>query len=165
MNKSRLGFVFAVVGLAASLQACDLASRDPLSWRLQGGGQLRGLIVRREPTVVVIANPGQSFECYSVLAEWLTWRNDHRAQFLLLYSRNPTDIEARLLRRIRVPTYGILSTRVTIGAAVELLVANDSVLSMHHVEAGRGRSHLLPLIANRTPDGLHQSPESLLFPQ
>lgn len=145
------------------IQACGLSESNPLAWRLEGGGRLGDLIPASRPVVVLIVDPGQCFSCYSLLAEWFAWRDDHLDQFLFLYSRHPTDVESRTLRRIRVPVAGTLTTKLAISAALEVLVANDSVYVINHIKAGQDRSSLLLLIGDRTLEGIIRSPEPKMF--
>lgn len=63
---------------------------------LQDGSTLGQRLGDAGSAVVLVMDPGDCFRCLGVLAEWLEW---HRTggRFRLLFSRQPTDLERRLL--------------------------------------------------------------------
>lgn len=69
----------------------------PRDWVLDDGRTLGQLLGDSGTAVVLIMDPGDWFRCFSVLAEWLEWRRGGEGQFHLVFSRQPTALERRLL--------------------------------------------------------------------
>jgi hypothetical protein len=98
----------------------------PAEWRLANGrspvGADTGLVV------VLAINPSDAFTCSAMLMEWLEWRRADPRRFRLVFTRAPTEAEARRLRAVRLPLAGTLDNGPRHGTPMEVVFRDGRVI-------------------------------------
>lgn len=142
--------VAMLVVLTVLLAACTTSTGTPITRDGRSAADLAG---KEGSAVILVVTPAYCFACATRIAEWLRQSRTSGIPVHVVLTELPSQDEALLLRRQRIPVVGELAPRArwSIGRPPAVLVIRD-----HRVTTSGTLSD--PAIVARVADALLRSP-------
>ncbi|HEX9727814.1 MAG TPA: hypothetical protein VGA37_04865 [Gemmatimonadales bacterium] len=114
--------------------------------------------------VVLVYDPADCFVCFGPLAQWMDLRRLHPDLVKLVFSREPTTVEARRLRFYRIvpdEVFARSSRPRSLQTPTELVLADGEVVYQRALSPGQTESRLLNQFPIHDTDSLRTASGSV----